>query len=101
MEGQNHPLYQTDRDLLNRLISKNNPSEEDLIDLGRLFLRYEDFPGAKDIQMDLVKTLKLWRITREELNDSTRKIWAKGFRPGSSSEEMLGSSFDTSENSTN
>ena len=101
MEGQNHPLYETDRDLLNRLISKNNPAEEDLIDLARLFMRYEGFPGAKDIQMDMVKILKLWGITKEELNNSTRKIWAKGYRSGSSSEEMLGSSFDTSEKSPN
>ena len=64
MEVQNHPLYETDRDLLNRLISKNNPAEEDLIDLARLFMRYEDFPGAKDIQMDMVKILKLWGITK-------------------------------------
>ena len=97
MEGQNHPLYETDRLLLNRLISKNNPAEADLIDLARLFMRYEDFPGAKDIQIDLVKILKLWGITRDQLNSSTRSIWAKGFRPGVSSEEMLGSSFDTSE----
>ena len=46
MEGQNHPLYETDRDLLNRLISKNNPAEEDLVDIARLLLRYEGFPGA-------------------------------------------------------
>ena len=101
MEGQNHPLYETDRDLLNRFISKNNPAEEDLIDLARLFMRYEGFPGAKDIQMDLVKILKVWGITKEELNNSTRKIWAKGYRSGSSSEEMLGSSFDTSADSSN
>ena len=101
MEGQNHPLYETDRDLLNRLISKNNPAEADLIDLARLFMRYEDFPGVKDIQMDMVKILKLWGITKEELNRSTRKIWAKGYRSESSSEEMLGSSFDTSADSQN
>ena len=101
MEGQNHPLYESDRELLNRLIAKNYPGEEDLIDLARLFMRYEDFPGAKDIQMDMVKILKLWGITKDELNSSTRKIWAKGFRSGSSSEEMLGSSFDTSADSSN
>ena len=101
MEGQNHPLYATDREMVNRLIAIKNPAQEDLIDLARLFMRYDSFPGAKDIQMDKVKILKIWGITREELNKNTRNIWAKGFRPGSSSEEMLGSSFDTSENSTN
>ena len=78
MEGQNHPLYKTDRDLLNRFISKNDPTEEDLIDLARLFMRYEDFPGAKDIQMDMVKILKFWGISKEDLNKMTREIWAKG-----------------------
>ena len=101
MEGQNHPLYATDREMVNRLIAIKNPAQEDLIDLARLFMRYDSFPGAKDIQMDMVKILKIWGITREELNKNTRNIWAGGFRPGSSSEEMLGSSFDTSENSTN
>ncbi len=101
MEGQNHPLYDTDRDLLNRLIAKETPAEEDFIDLARLFMRYDSFPGAKDIQIDMAKILKSWGITREELNENTRTIWLKGYRPGSSSGEMLGSSFDTSEKSSN
>ena len=65
MEGQNHPLYATDRDLVNRLVAKKNPAQEDLIDLARLFMRYDSFPGAKDIQMDMVKILKIFRLWEE------------------------------------
>ena len=100
MVGQSHPLYSIDRDHLNRLLSKKSPDEEDLVDIARLFMRYEDFPGAKDIHMDMIKILDSWGITREELNRSTREIWFKGSRSNydSNSNEMLGSSFDTSEN---
>ncbi|KGG15056.1 MULTISPECIES: DUF3288 family protein [unclassified Prochlorococcus] len=99
MEGQNHPLYSIDRDHVNRLLATNVPNDEDLIDLARLMMRYEGFPGADDLQMDMRKTLKLWGITKEELNASTRKIWIKGYRPGASSETMMGSGFDTTEKS--
>ena len=101
MKDQNHPLYISERDHLDRLLSKELPDDQDLVDLARLFLRYEGFPGAHDIQMDMKKVLKLWRISVEDLHSSTRKIWSKGFRPGNSSDEIVGSGFDTSENSVN
>ena len=97
MEGQNHPLYSMDRDHVNRLLAKEVPNEQDLVDIARLLMRYEGFPGAHDIQMDLQKTLKLWGITKKDLNSRTREIWDKGFRPGNDSDGIVGSSFDTSE----
>ena len=75
MEGQNHPLYLIDRDHVNRLLAKEIPVDQDLIDIARLLMRYEGFPGASDIQMDLVKTLKLWGLTKEQLNSRTKEIW--------------------------
>ena len=98
MEGQNHPLYLIDRDHINRLLAKETPVDQDLIDIARLLMRYEGFPGAKDIQMDMLKTLKLWGLTKEQLNSRTKEIWSKGFRPGNDSEENVGSGFDTSDN---
>ena len=98
MEGQNHPLYLIDRDHVNRLLAKEIPGDQDLIDIARLLIRYEGFPGANDIQIDMLKTLKLWGISKEELNSRTKKIWSKGFRPGNDSEEIVGSGFDTSDN---
>ena len=99
MEGQNHPLYSVDRNNLDRLLSKEKPSDEDLIDLARLAIRYENFPGAQDLKMDMIKILKMWGFSKDELHNLTREIWQKGYRPDSSSSDVVGSSFDTSENS--
>ena len=101
MEAQSHPLYSIDRDHLNRLLSVNSPKEEDLVEIARLFIRYEDFPGAKDLKSDMLKILNLWGITKEDLNQKTRDIWIKGYKSVTDSDEMLGSSFDTSDDGSN
>ncbi|KGG12645.1 MULTISPECIES: DUF3288 family protein [Prochlorococcus] len=99
MKDQNHPLYSIDRELVDRLLSKLSPTDEDLVDLARLFSRYSDFPGAETLQKDMTKTLKLWGMDRDQLNSKTREIWAKGYRPGKNIDNTVGSGFDTSEKS--
>ena len=56
---QQHPLYATDRDLVDALLATERPADAQLVDLGRLFMRYAGFPGALDLQADLDKTLRL------------------------------------------
>ena len=97
MEGQSHPLYSIDRDHLNRLLSVNSPNQDDLVEIARLFIRYEDFPGATDLKRDMLKVLSLWGINKEDLNQKTREIWKKGYKSVTNSDEMVGSSFDTSD----
>ena len=75
MKEQNHPLYSVDRDHIDGLLAKDLPEDGDIVDLARLFLRYEGFPGASDLKNDMNKTLKLWSFTRETLNVRARKIW--------------------------
>ncbi len=99
-QEQSHPLYSTDRDLVDKLLAKKVPADGDLVDLARLLLRYEGFPGSLDIQSDMMKILSLWGLTREKLNLKTRKIWNEGYRPGSDVEESVGSGFDTEDNET-
>ncbi len=94
---QSHPLYRTDREHIDRLLSKHSPNDEDLVDLARLLIRYEGFPGADDLQLDMNKTLNLWGLNRDSLNQKVRQVWAQGFRPGQSSEDSVGSGFDTSD----
>ena len=101
IKDQNHPLYASDRDLVDRLLGKDAPSDLDVVDLARLIIRYEGFPGASDLQQDMMKTLRLWGISRESLNEMARKLWEKGFRPGQSSEESIGSGFDTADDVNN
>ncbi len=95
MNEQNHPLYSTDRDHIDRLLAKESPDKRDIVDLARLYLRYEGFPGAKDLQEDMNKALKLWGLTRDILNESAREIWEEGYRPGRSTSDSVGSGFDT------
>lgn len=95
---QTHPLYATDRDLVDSLLGhQGEPGPEQLTAAGRLFSRYDGFPGALDIQGDLVKTLALWKLTRDELNTKTREIWASGWRPGRTLPDEVGSGADVEE----
>jgi len=95
---QSHPLYGTERDLVDRLLATEAPADADLVELGRLLMRYEGFPGALDLQEDLQKTLRLWGVSREQLHQRTRAIWAGGYRPGAeAAPQAVGSGFDTSD----
>lgn len=95
---QAHPLYELDRLVVDRLLAAAKPTDEDLVDAGRLLMRYQGFPGARNIQEDLEKALRLWGLTRESLPKRTRAIWAAGFRPIKEVPiDPVGSSFDTSD----
>jgi hypothetical protein len=94
---QSHPLHALDRVLVDRLLATETPAEEQLVDAARLLMRYEGFPGARDLQDDLAKVLRLWGLNREELHERTRAIWAGGFRPAPSVGEAVGSGFDTTD----
>ena len=98
MNEQNHPLYSVDRDHIDRLLAKADPEDGDIVDLARLLLRYEGFPGAIDLKEDMVKTLKCWGLTSDELNTRTRELWRNGYRPGHEGNSSVGSGFDTSDN---
>ena len=95
---QQHPLYASDRDLVDSLLATQVPVDAQLVDLGRLLMRYSGFPGALDLQDDLLKTLRLWGLSRDELNQRCRAIWAGGYRPGADAQEQaVGSGFDTAD----
>ena len=98
--SQSHPLYSTDREKLDRLCAIDTPTPNDFVDLARLIIRYQDFNGADDLNSDMGKILKKWRINRDKLEEITRKIWTEGFRPLSHSiPDNVGSGFDTSDSS--
>ena len=99
-EAQNHPLYSTDRENLDRLFSIDSPTSHHFVELARLIIRYQDFMGAEDLNSDMKKLLKKWSINHDELEVITRQIWAEGFRPTThSSPDNVGSGFDTSDSS--
>lgn len=79
-QEQQHPQAGKDRAIVNSLFqeSPDSPSEYNLAELARLRIRYQGFPGARDIQGDLDKILQGWGMTEEELFERTREIHAKG-----------------------
>jgi len=97
LEEQTHPLYDTDRDTVDRLLAVESPADDHLVDAARLLMRYEGFPGAVDLKDDLAKTLRLWGLSRDQLHARTRAIWAAGFRPAPATAESVGSGFDTAD----
>ena len=93
---QTHPLHITDKNIIDSLIIKDKPEDLDFINLARLINRYSNFPGEIEIKNDIVKILKFWRITQNELFSITKKIWSKSFRPTNTNKDLVGSGFDTS-----
>ena len=88
MLEQQHPLYKSDRQLLDKLLEETS-TDYNLAELARLKIRYHGFPGARDIQSDLEKLLQKWQLTEEELYQKTRQIHAKGkiYQDGSSKQD--------------
>jgi len=73
---QKHPQANSDREVVDRLL-KNGISDLNLVELGRLLIRYRNFPGARNIQTDLNQLLQEWNLTEEQLYQRTRKIHAE------------------------
>ena len=95
-KDQTHPLQATDKNIIDSLITKEKPEDLDFINVARLINRYNDFPGEIEIKNDIEKILKFWKITKNELLSKTKNIWSKSFRPSNTNENLVGSSFDTS-----
>ena len=93
---QTHPLHEADKNIIDALITNQNPEDLDLINLARLINRYSHFPGEIEIKNDIEKILKFWEITKDDLFFKTRNIWSKNFRPLNSNKDLVGSGFDTS-----
>lgn len=99
-QQQAHPLHALDRDVVDRLLAVATPADAHLVDLARLLMRYQGFPGADDLQDDLDKLLRLWDLDRDRLHARTRAIWAAGYRPApaaAAGTEAVGSGFDTAD----
>ena len=94
--AQTHPLHETDKKIIDSLITKEIPEDLDFINLARLINRYNDFPGEIEIKNDIEKILKFWKITKNELFSNTKKIWSNSFRPSNTNKDLVGSGFDTS-----
>ena len=93
---QTHPLHNTDKNIIDSLITKKNPEDSDYINFARLINRYSHFPGEIELKTDIEKILKFWNISKNDLFSKTRKLWSGNFRPLNTGKELVGSGFDTS-----
>ena len=78
MSDQKHPQYSKDRTLLTSIIKEGTQTDLNLVEVARLRIRYDGFPGARDIQQDLDRMLKTWNLSEEQLFEKTRKLHASG-----------------------
>lgn len=74
---QQHPQYKVDREAVNQLLA-GEATDYNLVELARLMIRYEGFPGARDIQTDLKKAMTRWQLTEDALFAKTRAIHQQG-----------------------
>jgi hypothetical protein len=74
-KDQQHPLWSRDRQIITTLLEAE-PTDYNLAELARLWIRYQGFPGARDIQTDLRKILTQWKLTESSLYERTRQIHA-------------------------
>ncbi|MDM9381868.1 DUF3288 family protein [Chlorogloeopsis sp. ULAP01] len=72
-KDQQHPLYNRDRPLIDNLMAQA-ATDHNLVELARLRIRYQGFPGARDIQQDLEKIMQQWGLTEAELFEKTRAL---------------------------
>ena len=93
---QTHPLHETDKNIIDSLITKKTPGDIDYINLARLINRYTNFPGEIEIKNDIEKILRFWKINKIELFLKTKNIWSNSFRPSNTTKDLVGSGFDTS-----
>jgi hypothetical protein len=76
-KDQQHPQYNRDRLLVDSL-SNQEVTDYSLVELARLRIRYQGFPGARDIQQDLDQLLEQWGLSEEELYEKTRQLHSLG-----------------------
>lgn len=74
-KDQTHPLWAIDRAIVDTLLA-SEATDYHIAELARLRIRYQDFPGARDIQADLEKLLQKWGFTETTLYAKTREIHA-------------------------
>lgn len=74
-KDQLHPQQNRDRNTLNRLLQEG-PTDLNLAELARLRIRYQGFPGSRDVQKDLDQLLEQWQLTEAQLFAKTRQIHA-------------------------
>lgn len=77
MPDQQHPQAKSDHQIIAQILQAE-ATPDNQAEVARLLIRYQDFPGAREIQKDLAKILEQWGLTKEILFAQTRKLYLEG-----------------------
>ncbi|HBQ99745.1 MULTISPECIES: DUF3288 family protein [unclassified Roseofilum] len=78
-KDQKHPREDRDRLIVDQLLQHSGePTDFHLVELARLRIRYQDFPGARALQQDLNRAMQQWNLNEEALFERTRTIHIQG-----------------------
>jgi hypothetical protein len=72
-QDQQHPREAKDRIVIDELL-QSEPNDYHLVELARLIIRYQGFPGARSLKRDLQTILDNWLLTEEKLYQKARAI---------------------------
>lgn len=89
-KDQKHPREDRDRLIVDQLLQHSGePTDFHLVELARLRIRYQDFPGARALQQDLNRAMQQWNLNEEALFERTRAIHIQGlvYKRGSNQQE--------------
>jgi|688.fasta_scaffold74192_6 hypothetical protein len=91
-----HPLDLLDRPVIEALAGVSAPSESDIVNASRLYIRYRDSRLSPDLAETILQALKAWNLSVEELQERARAIWQSGWRPSvpDAEEQPVGSGAD-------
>lgn len=78
-KDQKHPREDRDRLIVDQLLQHSGePTDLHLVELARLRIRYQGFPGARELQQNLNRAMQQWNLSEEALFERTRAIHAQG-----------------------
>jgi hypothetical protein len=75
-KDQIHPQEHLDRQIVQQILT-GDPTDYNLVELARLHIRYQGFPGSRALQADLGRALERWQLSEAELFQKTRQIHAQ------------------------
>jgi len=90
------PLYETDKEIADRLASKelDDLTNDDITNASRLLIRYSGVPNSEALRNSIIMALHKWDKTSDDLHEKSKSIWQSGWRPGRLEEEEIGSGAD-------
>ena len=85
-----------DRPVIEALLQQPVPSELDIVNASRLYVRYCSSRLSPDLAETILQALKAWNLSVEELQERARSIWQSGWRPTpqAAEEQPVGSGAD-------